>query len=96
MSKFIIESLRAIVDGTHVVNPKSAVEDAIEYIEMLEEAVSGAEIAHGLTSDGNLWRFWAEKARHTAAENARLRSLLKQNREMALAALKLMDVTDES
>ena len=42
----------------------------------LEAALDSAEIAGGLTNDGNLWRFWSAKANTFAAANARLRAFV--------------------
>lgn len=57
----------------------------------LRMAIDSAEIEHGLTSNGNLWRFWSAKAKGVAAkfvllkaENDRLRSELANARNAAL------------
>lgn len=60
----------------------------------LRMAIDSAEIEHGLTSNGNLWRFWSEKAKETAVENKRLRSELANARNAALEeAAALIDRT---
>jgi hypothetical protein len=41
-----------------------------------QAALDAAEIEHGITSNGNLWRFWAKKASDLAKGNTTLRSQL--------------------
>jgi hypothetical protein len=53
-------------------------------IEELEAAIDSIETSNGLTSNGNLWRFWSEKARQQIEKNAERRAQL----EDALEALK--------
>lgn len=38
----------------------------------LRMAIDRIEIENGITYDGNLWRFWSEKAKELAEKNARL------------------------
>lgn len=42
----------------------------------LEEAIDEKEVASGLTSNGNLWRFWSTKASALAVRNAELEKRL--------------------
>ena len=44
-----------------------AVSDMQERIDDLEATLDKREIDSGLTSDGNLWRFWADKAKEAIA-----------------------------
>lgn len=39
-----------------------------KYIEELEEALDEREIESGLTSNGNLWRYWSKKAKDLASK----------------------------
>jgi uncharacterized coiled-coil protein SlyX len=41
----------------------------------LEQAIDSAEIEHGLTSNGNLWRFWSHKAKVAVAQISVIREL---------------------
>jgi hypothetical protein len=59
-------------------------------IEELEAAIDSIEHPHGLTSNGNLWRFWSEKARQQAEDIAELEGKL----EKALEALKRISKGD--
>jgi len=42
--------------------------------ETAEAAIDSIETSHGLTDNGNLWRFWSEKSREVAGTNTRLRA----------------------
>jgi hypothetical protein len=46
-------------------------------IEELEAVIDSIETSNGLTSNGNLWRFWSEKARQQIEKNAELRAQLE-------------------
>lgn len=65
----------AVRDEAHA----ASLSDAEARIAELEAALDEKEIASGLTSDGNLWRYWAEKAKDLALKNTGL------NRELAEA-----------
>lgn len=43
--------------------------DAARHIEDLEAANDAAERYHRISSNGNLWRFWSDKARDLAGKN---------------------------
>ena len=49
---------------------QSAIAERDARIAELEAAIDEKEIASGLTSDGNLWRFWSSKAKDVAAKLA--------------------------
>jgi hypothetical protein len=49
-----------------------------------QAALDAAEIEHGITSNGNLWRFWAKKARDLAKGNTTLRAQLATARADAV------------
>lgn len=46
------------------------------------EALDEREIASGLTSDGNLWRYWAAKAKDLALKNAALECAIAEKRDV--------------
>jgi len=50
-------------------------------IEEMEAALDSAEIEHGMTSNGNLWRFWSKRACDTAKQNSALEAKLARLRE---------------
>ena len=47
----------------------------------LEAALDSIETSHGLTSNGNLWRFWSKKGQEVAADNTKLRQNLEHWRQ---------------
>lgn len=48
--------------------PASAIHRLQERVDELEAALDQREVESGLTSDGNLWRFWSQKAKDVAAK----------------------------
>lgn len=57
----------------------------------LEAAIDSAEIVGGLTENGNLWRFWSQRAQETAGKaEARISSLEEENKRMREANEALM------
>jgi uncharacterized coiled-coil DUF342 family protein len=53
----------------------------------LRKAIDSAEIEHGLTSEGNLWRFWSAKAKELAAKNAELEADEQRALDLCAAAV---------
>jgi hypothetical protein len=56
-------------------------------IEELEAAIDSIETSNGLTSNGNLWRFWSEKARQQIEKNAERRAQQEAENEKLRKAL---------
>lgn len=61
----------------------------------LEAAIDSIETSHGLTSGGNLWRFWSKKSVEVSENNKELRAALEQSRaETAAAYERAVEVLD--
>lgn len=80
--------LRAAI-GWQVGDVPVLIHAAADRIEELEAAIDSAEVSHGYTSNGNLWRFWSKKAQEIAGANgayrARIKELEAENARLKLA-----------
>lgn len=81
----LTERLRAHMGKAEIKDVLPDCREAADEIERLNrelaearEALDEKEIASGLTSDGNLWRYWAAKAKDLALKNAALERALKE------------------
>ena len=60
------------------VQARNAMIDAAARIEELEAANDAAEKSYRISDNGNMWRFWSDKARELAHRNAELSKMLKE------------------
>jgi multidrug efflux pump subunit AcrA (membrane-fusion protein) len=80
------------VDETAALEAAEAITALRAQLADAQAALDAAEIEHGITSNGNLWRFWSKKASDLAKGNTTLRSQLAKAEQHSEKSRALLDI----